>query len=82
MGGFVVLVEGVGAPEALVTAIARIFARTVVKLLLVSLPVKLALKRLVAGRAPKLGLVRGGARRRDGTAYRGRREVAVAARTT
>ena len=77
-----VLVEGVGAPEALVTAIAGILARAVVELFLVSLPIEFALECLIARRAPELGIARGIRRGRNGAAHGGRREAAVAARTT
>lgn len=80
MGRLVVLVEGIGAPEALVTAIARVFARAVVELLLVPLPVELALERLITRRAPELGLARRVRREGDRTAHRVRREAAVTAR--
>ena len=56
VGRLVVLVEGVGAPEALVAVGARVLAPALVELLLVPFPVELALERLVARRAPVAGL--------------------------
>lgn len=81
MSGLVVLIECVGAPEALVTAVAGVFARAVVEFFLVSLPIELALEGLIAGSAPELGLARGVRRGGDGAARRRRREAAIAART-
>ncbi len=80
VGGLVMLIKGVGAPEALVAAVAGVFARAVVELFLVPLPIKLALECLVARCAPELGLARGVRRGGDGTAHRRGREAAVAAR--
>jgi len=80
MSRLVVLVESIRAPEALVTAVARVFTRAVVELLLVSLPIELALEGLVTRRTPKLGIGRGIGRRGNGTAHRRRRETAVVAR--
>lgn len=55
MGGLVVLVESVRTPEALVAVGARVFPPSLVELLFVSFPVKLALESLVAGGAPVAG---------------------------
>lgn len=63
VGGLVVLVERVGAPEALVAVRARVLSRSLVELLLVPLPVELPLEGLVTGRAPELCFRRQGCRR-------------------
>lgn len=47
VGRLVVLVKGVGPPKTLVAVRARVFPPSLVKLLLVPLPVELALERLV-----------------------------------
>lgn len=54
--GFVMLVERVRTPEALVTIGAWVFPPPLVKLLLVPLPIELALERLVTRSTPVFGL--------------------------